>query len=345
MVAQMAGREALSAAKDEGGEEASLRPARLADYVGQPALKRQFRVFIAAAKGRGKPLDHVLLFGPPGLGKTTLAMIIAREMGGVLHSTTGPALERAGDIAALMSALNPGDTLFIDEIHRLHPAIEETMYSALEDFRLDIVIGDGPTARAIKLDLPPFTLIGATTRAGRLTSPLRDRFGILGNLEYYGDDDMHKIVSRSAKILGINIDKAGALEIAKRSRRTPRIANRLLKRARDFAEVEGDGVITGAAASSALEILAVDSAGLDGVDKRYLSAIIERFGGGPVGLDTLAMTVGESTDTLESFIEPYLVKEGFLARSPRGRMALPPAYSHLGLRGGEKQKPALFDGS
>ena len=341
----MAGREALSAAKDEGGEEASLRPARLADYVGQPALKRQFRVFIAAAKGRGKPLDHVLLFGPPGLGKTTLAMIIAREMGGVLHSTTGPALERAGDIAALMSALNPGDTLFIDEIHRLHPAIEETMYSALEDFRLDIVIGDGPTARAIKLDLPPFTLIGATTRAGRLTSPLRDRFGILGNLEYYGDDDMHKIVSRSAKILGINIDKAGALEIAKRSRRTPRIANRLLKRARDFAEVEGDGVITGEAASSALEILAVDSAGLDGVDKRYLSAIIERFGGGPVGLDTLAMTVGESTDTLESFIEPYLVKEGFLARSPRGRMALPPAYSHLGLRGGAKDKPALFDGS
>ena len=344
MVAQMAGREALSAAKDEGGEEASLRPARLADYVGQPALKRQFRVFIAAAKGRGKPLDHVLLFGPPGLGKTTLAMIIAREMGGVLHSTTGPALERAGDIAALMSALNPGDTLFIDEIHRLHPAIEETMYSALEDFRLDIVIGDGPTARAIKLDLPPFTLIGATTRAGRLTSPLRDRFGILGNLEYYGDDDMHKIVSRSAKILGIKIDKAGALEIAKRSRRTPRIANRLLKRARDFAEVEGDGVITGEAASSALEILAVDSAGLDGVDKRYLSAIIERFGGGPVGLDTLAMTVGESTDTLESFIEPYLVKEGFLARSPRGRMALPPAYSHLGLRGGAKDK-ALFDGS
>ena len=340
MVAELEGGSVLSAAAEPGGEDSSLRPARLVDYIGQPALKRQFGVFIKAAKRRGKPLDHVLLFGPPGLGKTTLAMIIAREMGGELHSTSGPALERAGDIAALMSALGEGDTLFIDEIHRLHPAIEETMYSALEDFRLDIVIGEGPSARAIKLDLPPFTLIGATTRAGRLTSPLRDRFGIIGNLEYYNDEDMRSIVARSARILGIQTDDGGAAEIARRSRRTPRIANRLLKRARDFAEVEGDGIISAAAAASALEVLAVDSAGLDGVDKRYLSAIIERFGGGPVGLDTLAMTVGESTDTLESFIEPYLVKEGFLARSPRGRMALPPAYRHLGLA--TSGAPALF---
>ena len=274
-----------------------LRPAMLDEYIGQPAVKRQLRVFIAAAKKRDEALDHTLLFGPPGLGKTTLAMIISTETGGNLHTTSGPALERAGDIAALMTALSPGDVLFIDEIHRLHPAIEETMYSALEDFRLDIIIGEGQTARSVKLDLPPFTLIGATTRAGRITAPLRDRFGIVCNLEYYDDEEMHAIVRRSADILKITTDEEGAIEIARRSRRTPRIANRLLRRCRDFAEVEEDGTITGDTARGALCLLDVDERGLDSVDKRYLRALIEKFNGGPVGLDTLSVAIGESPDT------------------------------------------------
>ena len=311
--------------------DAALRPKMLAEYIGQPAVRRQLRVFITAACNREEALDHVLLFGPPGLGKTTLAAIIAAETGGKFHSTTGPALERAGDIAALMTALSAGDVLFIDEIHRLHPAIEETMYSALEDFRLDVIIGEGPTARSLRLELPRFTLIGATTRPGRLTSPLRDRFGIVCGLEYYDDEDMRAIVRRSAGILQLSSTEDGVAEIARRARRTPRIANRLLRRARDFAEVEGGGVIDGKTAAAALAMLGVDDAGLDGMDLRYLRALMEKFGGGPVGVETLAVTLGETADNLESFIEPYLIKEGFLSRTPRGRAALPKAARHIGL--------------
>ncbi len=309
----------------------SLRPKCLDDYIGQKPICKQLRVFIQAAIARKESLDHTLLFGSPGLGKTTLAMIIAAEMGSQLHITTGPALERAGDIAALMTGLNDNDVLFIDEIHRLHPAIEETMYSALEDFRLDIVIGEGSGARAVKLDLPKFTLIGATTRAGRLTAPLRDRFGIVCNLEFYNHSDMEEITRRSSRILGVQVNDDAIKIIAHRARRTPRIANRLLRRTRDFAQVEGDGVISQAIAQSALTTLGVDTAGLDSTDLRYTRALLERFGGGPVGLETLAMAIGESTDTLESFIEPYLLKEGFITRQPRGRVATAQLYLHMGL--------------
>lgn len=327
-------------------QDRQLRPTALADYVGQARIREQMRIFITAARQRGEPMDHALLFGPPGLGKTTLAMIIANEMGAKIHVTTGPALERTGDIAALMTALGEGDVLFIDEIHRLHPAIEETMYPALEDFRLDIVIGEGAGARAVKLDLPPFTLIGATTRAGRLTSPLRDRFGIICNLEYYDDDEMQLIVTRSGRILDIKMDAAGAAEIARRSRKTPRIANRLLRRTRDYAQVEGDGKITGDIARAALMMLDVDAAGLDGADKRYLSVLLEKFHGGPAGLETLAIAVGESSDTLEAFIEPYLIKAGFITRQPRGRTATALAYRHFGLTppgGAAVESPTLWE--
>ena len=326
-------------------QEVRLRPAALKDYIGQSTVRRQLQIFITAAKQRSEALDHTLLFGPPGLGKTTLAMILAAEMEAQLHVTTGPALERTGDIAALLTALGEGDVLFIDEIHRLHPAIEEAMYSALEDFRMDIIIGEGAGARSVKLDLPPFTLVGATTRGGRLTSPLRDRFGIVCNLEYYACEDMQKIVRRSSKIMNVEMTESGADEIARRSRRTPRVANRLLRRARDFAQVESDGVITGKTARAALAMLEVDDAGLDSADKRYLQTLTQKFGGGPVGLDTLAVALGESTDTLESLIEPYLIKEGFISRQPRGRVAMETAYRHLGVApsaGGDEEKSPLF---
>ena len=325
--------------------DAALRPATLAEYVGQQPVREQLEVFVAAAKKREEALDHVLLFGPPGLGKTTLASIIAHETGGTMHATTGPALERAGDIAALMTALKAGDILFIDEIHRLHPAIEETMYSALEDFRLDVIIGEGPTARSLRLALPRFTLIGATTRPGRLTSPLRDRFGIVCGLDYYTNEEMQSIVRRSAGILGLSTNDDGIAEIARRARRTPRVANRLLRRARDYAEVKSNGKIDGKTATAALNMLGVDDAGLDVMDNRYLRALLEKFHGGPVGVETLAITIGEIADNLESFIEPYLIKEGFLSRSPRGRIALPAAYHHLKLQPPSKTNELWKDNS
>lgn len=308
-----------------------IRPRRLRDYIGQPVVREQMEIFIGAARGRGDALDHVLIFGPPGLGKTTLSHIIAHEMGANLRQTSGPVLEKAGDLAALLTNLEPHDVLFIDEIHRLSPMVEEILYPAMEDFQLDIMIGEGPAARSIKLDLPPFTLVGATTRAGLLTSPLRDRFGIVQRLEFYNTDDLAYIVQRAAGILGATIDADGAREIARRSRGTPRIANRLLRRVRDFAQVKGDGVIHAGLADKALNMLNVDEQGFDHMDRRLLLAVMEKFDGGPVGVDSLAAAIGEERGTIEDVLEPFLIQQGFLMRTPRGRVATRRAWQHFGL--------------
>lgn len=322
-----------SARPREDQQDRAIRPKRLCDYVGQPVVCEQMEIFISAARQRSEPLDHTLVFGPPGLGKTTLANIIAAEMGVALKATSGPVLERAGDLAALMTNLEPGDVLFIDEIHRLSPVVEEVLYPAMEDYQLDIMIGEGPAARSIKLDLPPFTLVGATTRAGLLTSPLRDRFGIVQRLEFYNVADLTHIVLRSAQLLGVQLDELGAQEVAKRSRGTPRIANRLLRRVRDYAEVKGDGVITSLIADAALNMLNVDARGFDHMDRRLLLALMEKFSGGPVGVDSLAAAISEERDTIEDVLEPYLIQQGYMVRTPRGRMATQFAYDHFGLTG------------
>ena len=318
--------------QEDHGSDTSVRPLCFEDYLGQTAIKEQLKLFITAAKKREDALDHVLAFGPPGLGKTTLATIVANELGVGFKQTSGPILEKAGDLAAILTNLAPRDVLFIDEIHRLNPAIEEILYPAMEDFQLDIMIGEGPAARSVKLDLAPFTLVGATTRAGLLTSPLRDRFGISARLQFYSVDELAQIIIRAASILGVQkIEPEGAREIAKRSRGTPRIANRLLRRVRDVAEVEGDGTITASIASQALNLLQVDQAGLDETDRRYLMAVIDRFAGGPVGLDSLAAAMGDERGTLEDVVEPFLVQQGFVVRTARGRIVTPMAYQHFGL--------------
>ena len=326
----------------EDRADRALRPSRFDEYVGQEKIRAQLSVFIQAAIGRKEPLDHVLLFGPPGLGKTTLAHIIGREMGVNIRQTSGPVIEKAGDLAALLTNLEPNDVLFIDEIHRLSPAVEEILYPALEDYQLDIMIGEGPAARSVKLDLPPFTLIGATTRAGMLTNPLRDRFGIVSRLEFYTPDELTKIIKRSAELLNTTIDGDGAREIASRSRGTPRIANRLLRRVSDFADVKFQGKIDQTVADEALRILDVDGRGLDVMDRKLLEAIIYRFAGGPVGVDNLAAAIGESRDTIEDVIEPFLIQEGYIQRTPRGRLATPRAFSHFGLEANAVGEKNLF---
>ena len=335
----------VPASAQEEALERALRPKQLAEYVGQEKIRGQLEIFIQAARGRREALDHVLLFGPPGLGKTTLAHIIAREMGVNLRQTSGPVLERPGDLAALLTNLEPNDVLFIDEIHRLSPVVEEILYPALEDYQIDIMIGEGPAARSVKLDLQPFTLVGATTRAGMLTNPLRDRFGIVARLDFYTPAELQRIINHSAALLEVTIEADGALEIARRSRGTPRIANRLLRRVRDFAQVKASGVITRGVADAALGMLDVDLLGLDLMDRRLLLAVIEKFAGGPVGVESLAAAIGEERDTIEDVLEPYLIQQGYLQRTPRGRMATMAAFRHFGLAAPRRgDTPELWNG-